>query len=270
MAPDARSEDLAKRTVVYALPGMDEVMVRRDLVYRVTDAGPLTMDVYYPAHAQRGTPDPAVVFVLGVFDPAIESALGFKLKETGAYGSWARLAAVSGLIAVTYTNREPAADARALLDHLRCNAESLDIDAERIGLWACSGNVPVALSLLMDPARALKFGVLCYGFMLDLDGSTHVAESAKRLMFENPSSGKSVDDLPQDGPLFVARAGRDRVPHLNDSIDSFVTHALRRNLPFTLVNHPEAPHSFDVDHDSDETREVIQQILAFMIFHSGR
>jgi acetyl esterase/lipase len=257
---------MAKQTVVYALPRMAEVAVRRDLAYRVTAAGPLAMDVYYPPDGERA-PTPAVVFVLGISDPAIEAARGFKLKDTGVYRSWAQLAAASGLIAITYTNREPAADARALLGHVRKHAESLGIDANRIGLWACSGNVPVALSLLMEPAsHFLKFGVLCYGFMLDLDGSRRVGESAKTLMFEHPNAGKSVDDLPQTLPLFVARAGSDHFPHLNESIDAFMRHALRRNLPVTFVNHPDGPHAFDVYHDSEATREIIRQILAFMRF----
>jgi hypothetical protein len=267
MAPDARSDEMAKRGPVYALPGMDEVTVRRDLTYRTTERGPLAMDVYYPPAWRRGTPTPAVVFVLGVFDPAIESARGFKLKDTGAYGSWARLAAVSGMIAITHTNREPASDARALLAHLGENAESLGIDPDRIGIWACSGNVPVALSLLIEPAsHPPRFGVFCYGFMLDLDGSTHVADAARTLSFDNPNAGRSIDDLPLETPLFVARAGRDHFPHLKDSIDRFVAHALRRNLPLTVVNHPDGPHAFDLYHDSDQSREIIQQILAFMIF----
>ena len=38
------------------------------------------------------------------------------------------------------------ADLDALLEYLRRNAEELGIDEKRIGVWACSGNVPNALS----------------------------------------------------------------------------------------------------------------------------
>jgi hypothetical protein len=39
-------------------------------------------------------------------------------------------------------------------------------------------------------------------------------------------------------PLFIARAGRDAVPLLNDALDRFVAAAVAANAPLTLVNHP--------------------------------
>jgi hypothetical protein len=65
-------------------------------------------------------------------------------------------------------------------------------------------------------------------------------------------------------PLFIARAGRDESPRLNEKLDRFVGDALARNLPITLVNHPEGPHAFDLFHDSAMTRAVIRQVLAFL------
>ena len=59
------------------------------------------------------------------------------------------------------------------------------------------------------------------------------------------------------------------VPGLNDALDRFVTEGLARNLPLTLVNHPDAPHAFDLMHDSDTSREIIRRALAFMQFHLG-
>ncbi len=65
--------------------------------------------------------------------------------------SWGQLIASMGLIAIAYTNREPAADLDALLSHLRDRGQSLGIDSNCIGLWACSGHAPLALSALMEP-----------------------------------------------------------------------------------------------------------------------
>ena len=113
----------------------------------------------------------------------------------------------------------------------------------------------------------LKCAVLCYGLLLDLEGSTSVAGLAKTFGFVNPCAGKSVDDLSRDIPLFVVRAGQDEIPHLNETIDRFLAKTLTRNLPITFANHPNAPHSFDVLHDSETSREIIRQILAFMRFH---
>jgi hypothetical protein len=75
------------------------------------------------------------------------------------------------------------------------------------------------------------------------------------------------NDLPQDLPLFLVRSGRDEIPGLNDAMDRFAAAALRRNLPMTLVNHPEAPHAFDLFHDSDTSREVVREVLVFLRFH---
>ncbi len=102
--------------------------------------------------------------------------------------------------------------------------------------------------------------------MLDLDGSTSVAEAASVFRFVNPCAGRALEDLPVDVPLFVARAGRDEMPHLNDTIDRFLARALETNLPVTLVNHSTGPHAFDIVDDSDASRAVIRQIVAHMQF----
>jgi hypothetical protein len=102
---------------------------------------------------------------------------------------------------------------------------------------------------------------------LDLDGATGVADTAKLYGFANACAGKSVDDLPSDVPLFLVRAGREQFAGLNDALDLFLAKALARNLPVTLVNHATGPHGFDLDDDSETSREVVKQILAFMRFH---
>jgi hypothetical protein len=268
MSPDTKQEHISKQKVVYTMPGMDRVTVRRDEEYRVTDTGALTMDLYYPPDATRGARTPAVIFVTGFSDPGAQKMLGCTFKEMASYISWGQLAAASGLVGITYSNREPAADAHAVLQHVRLNAASLDIDENRIGVWSCSGNVPNALSMLMQSGHDdLKCAVLCYGLMLDLAGSTIVADAAKQVGFVNPSAGKSVDDLPRGLPLFVARAGHDQFPGLNDSIDRFLAEAMRCNLPVTFVNHPEGPHAFDIVDDSETSREIIKRILSFLRFH---
>jgi hypothetical protein len=268
MSKETQPNEISKKLVVYQLPAVDAVKTRRDVEYRATDAGALTMDIYYPPDLKSGVRIPAVVVVAGYPDKGFERIVGCKFKEMGSSISWGKLAAASGMAAITYTNREPAEDIHALLQYIRHNAAELGIDEKRIGLWASSGNVPNALSVLMqEGSDYLKCAVLCYGIMLDLDGSTIVAELAKQFGFAYPCAGKSVDDLPKDLPLFIVRAGKDQFPRLNETIDSFLVKALSCNLPITFVNHPTAPHAFDLFDDSETTREIIRQILAFMRFH---
>jgi acetyl esterase/lipase len=266
-------DHVTKKRVVYRIPGMETATVRRDVEYRAAGdptAAPLTMDLYHPPDSKSGARLPAVVFVSGYSDAGIgmPQVLGWpKFKELAMCTSWGQLAAASGVVAITYTNREPAADLLALLQHVRENAASLGIDENRIGLYASSGHVPLALSVLMHEDRDyLKCAVLSCGFMLDLDGSTGVAEMAKQYGFVNPGAGKSVEDVPQDLPLFIVRARQEQFPHLNEMIDGFMGKALKRNLPVTFVNHG-GPHGFELMQDSETSRETIRQILAFLRFH---
>ena len=86
--------------------------------------------------------------------------VGCNAKDMASYVSWGRLIAASGLAAITYTASEPARDAHAILRHVRDHAGAFGIDERRIGVWACSGNVPTALSLLMDAEPPLACAAL--------------------------------------------------------------------------------------------------------------
>jgi hypothetical protein len=237
--------DMATKRVLLELPGMDALHVQRDL-----DVQGVRTDVYTPPGPSRGT----VVIVAGYPDAGFQKFVGCSFKDLGSTESWARLIAVSGMKVVTYANREPIADLHTVVGTLE----------PPIGIWASSGNAPLALSLLAHDAPVrVACAALCYPFTLDLDGATHVAGAASTYHFANPATG----ELRTDVPLFLARAGRDTFPGLNETLDRFVTHALTRNLPLTLVNHPEGPHAFDLEHDSDTTRTIVRQVLAFLRAH---
>src|SRR5215475_9483325 len=188
MSRETQRHEVTKKRVVYQLPAASAVTIRRDVEYRVTDAGALRMDIYRPADSKSAERMPAVVFVNGYPDPGAQKILGCKFKEMESYISWGRLTAASGLAAITYaTGKEPASDIHALLQYVRQNAAALGIDENRIGLWACSGHVPNALSVLMQESlEYLKCAVLLYGCMLDLGGFTHMADAARRWGFVNP------------------------------------------------------------------------------------
>ena len=267
MCADTSQDHISKKVVLYRSPGLDSVKVRRDLEFRGA-MGTLQMDLYSPGEAAFGARIPAVVFVTGFRDPGMQKVLGCRFKEMGSATSWARLVAASGLVAVTYTNTEPEADAHSLVHHVRENAGSLGIDEHRMGVWACSGHVPVALSVLMRSGQDfLKCAALYYGYMLDLEGSTEVADAARQIGFVNPCGGKSIADLPQDLPLFIARAGRDVMPGLNVALDRFLGGALSRNLPVSFANHRVGPHAFDLFQDGEATRAIVGQTLAFLRSH---
>jgi hypothetical protein len=259
-----QEEQVSRKKVLYDIPGTGAVTVRPDLPFGAGGIDALTMDLYRPPDAHAGERLPAVVIVSGYPDPGFQRMLGCKFKEMGSTTSWARLIAASGMIAITYSNREPIADAHTLLQHLHDHATTLGIDETRLGLWASSGNVPLALSLLRNGATC---AALCYGYTLDLDGYTEVADAGKTFRFANPLVGASIHDIPFNAPMFLVRAGQDETPGLNASLDRFAGEALTHNLPVTIINHPTAPHAFDLFDDGADSHAVIRQVLAFLRFH---
>jgi dienelactone hydrolase len=248
--------DFTSKELVHTIAGAADVAVERDHVY-TTEQGPLELDLYRPPGATA--PCPAVVFVSGYPDPGMAAMVGKRLKDWASYMGWARMVAASGIIGIAYANRTPA-DVTALVHHLRDNAGALGIDPGRIGVWACSGNVPTALGLLAR--ERIACAALLYGYMMDLDGATNLAQAAARFHCAAPPVG--LDDLPRALPMLVVRAGRDEMPGLNENLERFVAAAAARGMAVTLVEHPEGPHAFDLVDDSPRTHEVIEEVLAFL------
>ena len=265
MSQELPDDHITKKTAVLRIPGMEDVTVRREVEYQTSDAGSLTMDLYSPPDLRAGEDRPAVISVAGYPDPGIARIFGRPYNEWGSSTSWARLIAASGMLGITYENREPATDVLALLAYLRANGTRHGVDAKRLGLLAVSGHSPLALSVLMERnARPPLCAALICPLVLDLDGFSAVADAAKAFRFASPTSGKTVDALPSNAALFIARAGEDQTPGLNETLDCFVAKAFGRNLELTVVNHPQAPHAFDVMQDSDASRAVIRAALAFL------
>lgn len=248
--------DMTSQGVVHRIQGIADIAVERDRAY-TTDLGPLPFDLYRPPGA--AAPCPAVMFVSGFPDPGLAAMLGKPLKDWACYADWARLVAASGIAGITYANREPR-DAVALIHHLRANAGELGLDPERIGAWACSGNAPMALALIAR--ERLACAALLYAYLLDLDGATSVADAAAQYHFAAPPV--ALSELPRAAPMLVVRAGRDVTPGLDATLLRFVAAARDHRLPVELVEHAEAPHAFDLVHDSPRTHQVIEEVLAFL------
>ncbi|MDX1561903.1 MAG: alpha/beta hydrolase [Gammaproteobacteria bacterium] len=261
-------KELIELRVVLEIPGMDRVRVRKNVNYKTHESVALGLDVYSPPNADG--PLPAVLFVIGYSDSAAAALSDSKLKEWGAYVSWGQLVAASGFVGVTYSTSEPIEDAKAALEFVREHAAELNVDPARIGIWAISGNGPAALSLLASNAAKLKFAVLLNTYMLDLDGDSTVAGMAKNFGFSIPTAAVTVDDLDSGTPMLVVRSGLDEVPGLNTALDRFVARAIEANCAITVINLPDAPHGFDTLHDTDESRNVIRQVLAFMKAEASR
>src|SRR5688500_17325104 len=167
--------DVTRKRVRYEAPRLGEVTIRRQLEY--APGVNHTLDVYYPPGWTAGQTAPAVIVVSGLSDIGAQRFLGCRINEMESFISWGRLLAASGLIGITYTTDTNASDdLRAVLRQLVAGDAAPGIDPHRVGLLAFSSHVPNALGLLMAEPGSVACAVLAYGFMLDLDGSTGVAE----------------------------------------------------------------------------------------------
>ena len=90
--PAPPADQVFRMPIVYSIPGMDRVTVRRDVVYKTVDSSgaklELKMDAYIPANAQPGQKFPAVLLISGGgADPAMD------WRVAGVYQSYGRLLA---------------------------------------------------------------------------------------------------------------------------------------------------------------------------------
>lgn len=234
--------EMIRKGLVHSRAGSERVSVEKHAY------GELPFDLYRPEGGGKRT---AVVFVLGMADPGAVAFFGAPFKGFQSYVDWARLVAASGLVAVLYQNRVPG-DVSALFAHLRAHEDELGLDGRYV-VWAASGHGPQGLWTIAH--ERVAGAALVYPYTLD------VAAEAAAMHFAVPPV--TVEELPRV-PLLVVRAGRDTTPNLNAKLDAFVAAARARDLPVTLIEHVEGPHAFDIVDDSARSREIIDEILAFL------
>lgn len=258
--------------VVYRLPGMDDVTVHANQKYTGVDNPFLLMDVYTPPGLSAGDLRPIVMLVHGA------AGAQFKAKDWGLFQSWGRLVAAAGMVSVMFTHRlgypkpllaEAALDVSNALSYIRTNADSFNADPGRIGLVTWSGGGPLLSTAMREKPLFVRCLVALYAY-LDIQRSpSHIEnETPECLKAFSPISYLQGDTSAMI-PLFVARAGQDEVPMMNDSIDRFLTAATEANAPLTYMNHPFGEHGFDNQNDDDRSREIIRAALAFLRTHLG-
>lgn len=257
-------EEMIRMRVVLEVPGMDAVSARRNLEYKTADGRPLQMDVCTPAGARQ--PRPSVILIHGGPIPRLGA------KNMGVFVSYGELLAASGFTAVTFDHRflapgrlgDAAQDVTDLVAHVRANADTLGVDADRLALWAFSGGGP----LLAPPLRARPpwlRAVVAYYAVLDLQQPPSGVEDGlgpdvRRTFSAVDALGDSAIDAP---PVLVARAGLDH-EWLAGGIDRFVQAAVSKGAALDLLNHPDGRHGFDILDDDVRSRQIIRRTLAFL------
>ena len=263
--------ELAPKRIVYSVPGMRRVKVRRDVTYKRVAGAELKMDVYTPPGA-RNSPRPAVIFIHG---GRIPPNLRATPKDWGVYVSFGQLVAASGFVGVTFNHRfyawESLADSQAdltdLIAYVRGHAAELGVDRERLVLWSVSaGGIFLSRPLRERPPYVRC--VVAYYSELDLQGER--ASAPASVTDETLREFSPLYHLERGDkgfpPIFIARAGLDD-PGLNAGVDRFVQAALAKNLTVELVNHATGHHGFDVEDDNERSREIIRRTLEFIRAH---
>jgi acetyl esterase/lipase len=256
-----------KMRIVYTVPGMEAVTVRRDLVYRTAGQTELKMDVYCPAGMREGSGAPVVILVHG--GPL---SMAMSPKDWGVFVSYGELLAASGLAAVTFNHRfyspshlhEAAGDIAHAVDYVRDNADLLRVDRDRVGVWVFSGG-GVFLGPIMRDVPAFVRCLVSYYAILDIQVPPpgHEGDLSEETRKEfSPLFYLTVNVL-KITPIFIARAGLDN-PWLNASVDRFVQEAIARNAALELITHPGGHHGFDILDDDARSRAIIRRTLLFL------
>jgi acetyl esterase/lipase len=262
--------EMVRMPVVYRLPGVDAVVVRKNVAYRTLENVDLEMDLYAPPGAEQGGERPAVVFVHGGPIPAPPV---LQPKEWRDYHDFGCLAAASGYVGVTFNHRfygldrapDAMGDVEELIRFVRQGSRDLGIDAGRLALWAFSGGGVFLTGPIRRPLHFIR-GLVGFYTVMDLrsfpgadssrvSGGGRLAHLSAVAALEEASG-----PIP---PILIGRAGLDLAP-VNGSIDRFVESALRKNVDLTLRNHPAGEHGFDILNDDDVSRDIIRHAFDFL------
>jgi acetyl esterase/lipase len=262
--------DAVNRQLVYHVRGEDKVRVRRDIVYRGDPEA--RADVYEPEGSAKGARAPIVVFIHG----GVGADIPVRPKDWGIYQGWGRLMAASGFVAVAFNHRlgfpepfmtEAADDVETLLAYVRRHAAEFGADPDRICLASYSAGGPLLSAYIREPRPYVRCLAAFYS-MLDIRDSEIHRRFMKPEQLAMFSPAAQVEEHPGAAPpMFVMRAGHDRIPGLNTWMEKFLDVAIRKNAPLTLMIHPTGVHGFENTNDDDRSREILKAAIEFMRTH---
>lgn len=260
-------KELAGKRVVYQVPGMNLVRVKRNLIYKRVGGRELQMDVY-SSRVARGRL-PAVLFIHGGRIPA---NILTTPKDWDVYISFGQLVAASGFVGVNFNHRfytweslpDSQSDVMDAINYVRENAARLGVDPERIILWSVSAG-GIFLSQPLRDRPAYLSSIVAYYSELDLQNeraSAPASISDETLRDFSPvyHLEKAAQNQP---PMLIARAGLDDAT-LNEGLDHFVQVALKKNVSLELLNHPTGHHGFDIEDNNDRSREILKRTIEFL------
>jgi acetyl esterase/lipase len=253
--PQKTLADYVMPPVVYTVPRMSEVKIKRDLIYKKADKLELKLDVYQSPDLKTNERRPAVFFVHG------GTPLENKPKDWGVFQSWGKLVAASGMTAVIFNHQNDFAlgesDLIAAIDYVRKNAADLSVDENRIAVVAYSAGGPLLSGVMQQNLPYVKALGSFYALLDTRDWKSTV--DAETLKKHSP-----ILYLKKDSPpIFIAHAGND-FPEFKSANERFVAEALKQNIAVEVMNHPTGDHGFDNQNDDARSKEIIGNFIQFL------
>lgn len=228
-------------SVVYTVPGMEDVEAQTDIDYLNPPTNTHLLDLYLPDTEE---PAPLVVLIHG------SASARERLKDQTPYTSWGRLVAASGFAAVTFNWDYPKAeDITALFEYMRENSEALNIDTSKICIAVFSGGVDTALSMVQ--AGELEDIACLVAYYGD---------------YRQATAGLEEVDAETFPDTLILHGARDEGIPL-ERVEAYVESATALDLPVSLMIHPEGVHAFDLRNDDETTRELMKASLDFIAEH---
>jgi len=263
------ASDIPKdQVIVFELPGINDVIVKKDIPYQSISDSTLNLDIYYPPNFNFSRKIPAVIIVYGFNNESQIKMTGKQLRNWSVHISWCKVIAASGMAAIVYETVNPENDLISLLKYINSNEDLLKIDPDNIGAYTCSANSYTALAHILNNSNDfLKCAVVYYGMFLtkDFKDLSLIDSLSQDMGFMSPTLSES-SSWKKDVPLMIVNAGIDD-PLINQSLTDFIDDAINQNLPITLINYPNGLHGFDFLNDNDTTRMIISSTIDFWKFN---
>lgn len=222
--------------VVYEVSATKNVTVKENVPY----LGDLKIDIYSPPGAKAGEKVPAVIFLNAIGDAPGQA----KVKSWGIYRTFPRLVAAHGMVGISMEadGAKIQESLRGLFDFLEKEGARHGIDAARLGVYAASANTTQSIVYLMSDAasKGIRAAALYYG-------ATPSPETRIR----------------RDLPVLYILAEGDAAGFFGQQAGNLWQRVMEAKAPWTLLYASNLPHAFDAFTDTDESRRLIQQSIAF-------
>jgi hypothetical protein len=218
--------------IVYTVPDMDAVQILQTHYLR-NDGKTPRMDVYYPPHYQFNEPLPGMI----IFSIRTSS------MHKASYVSWAQLLATFRMAVITYEATEERTDYLALRQYVSTATSFLKITSSRIGVVAFCGALNHLSNILPSLPHDGLMNIACGIFFSGIVASPR----RYRPMF----------------PVLLVDSGRDYAV-CTQSFARFRKYAPDYGITHDILEYPDGVHRFDVVQDTEDSRTIIRQMLAYI------